>query len=104
MKKIIAFLLASLMVFGLFGCGGSEAGTETKGTEPETTGTTAPAAPEGLHVGFGKVDITPMGQTVHLQGGDWASRISSGMLDQQFVTCVAITEGETTVLLYTLEF
>lgn len=104
MKQIFALFLAVMMVFGLLGCGGSEESTETKGTEPKATETTAPAVLEGLHVGFGKVDITPMGQSVHLQGGDWASRIASGMLDQQFVTCVAITEGETTVLLYTLDF
>ena len=107
MKKLIALLLAAVMAFGLFGCGGSDTETAATGeskraTEP--TQATEPAAPEGLQVGYGKVDITPMGETVHLQGGDWKSRISSGLLDQQFVTCIAIREGDQTVLLYTMDF
>ncbi|MBR4864086.1 MAG: hypothetical protein IKU07_05865 [Oscillospiraceae bacterium] len=87
MKKLLAFLLAAVLVLGLFGCGGAE---EAK-------------KPEGLLTGFGKVDITPAG-TVHLQGGDWANRRSNGLLDLLFVTCVAIQEGDTTVLLYTMDF
>ena len=92
MKKIIAVLLAAVLLLGLFGCGGAE------GEGDQTT------APQGLQAGFGRENITPMSGSVHLQGGDWRSRISNGMLDYQFVTCIALREGETTVLLYTMDF
>ena len=50
MKKLIALLLAALMIFGLAACGAkAPAGDETKGTDPvETTG----AAVEAPKVGF----------------------------------------------------
>lgn len=89
MKKLIAILLATMLVLGLVACGSSETKTE---------------APKGLQVGFGKVDITPKNGQVHLQGGDWKSRISTGMLDMQYVTCIALREGDTTVLLYSMDF
>lgn len=86
MKKILALVLAAVLLLGICGCGESKE-----------------KAPEGLQVGFGKVDITPKGM-VHLQGGDWKSRVSTGLLDMQYVTCIAIREGEDTVLLYTMDF
>ena len=113
MKKLIALLLAAVMAFGLFGCSGSDTESTDADDNQQTTAPaqeteppqeTEPAAPEGLQVGYGKVDITPMGKTVHLQGGDWKSRISTGMLDMQYVTCIAIREGDQTILLYTMDF
>ena len=43
MKKLIAMLLAMVMVFGLVACGGTEKPAETQAAVPEAT---APAAPE----------------------------------------------------------
>ena len=91
MKKLVTILLAFVLLMSLVACGAdTEAGKND--------------APQGLQVGFGRENITPLGATVHLQGGDWASRISSGLLDYQFVTCIAIREGDVTVLLYTMDF
>lgn len=89
MKKILALILAAVMLLSVCGCSGSGSGEE--------------AVPKGLQAGFGKVDITPKSK-VHLQGGDWKSRVSTGMLDMQYVTCIALREGETTILLFTMDF
>ncbi len=74
----------------MFGCAGSGKGEED-----------APAA-AGLQVGFGKENFSPS-DPVPLQGGDWKNRISTGMLDYLFVTCIAITNGDDTVLIYTID-
>jgi len=52
--------------------------------------------------GFGRADITP-DYTVHLQGGPWKNRRTTGVLDHVYATCVAFRQGEDTVLLYTLD-
>ena len=75
MKKLVCFLMTLVMLLCLMGCSESETA--------ETQATTE-AAVEGLQVGFGRESITPQGMTVHLQGGDWANRRSTGMLDMQY--------------------
>ncbi len=87
MKKTVAILLAAVMLLTLFGCGAS--GEQTK-------------TPQGLQAGFGREKITPS-DNVYLQGGDWRNRMSTGLLDYQYVTCVALKNGDTTVLLYTMD-
>ena len=92
MKKIICMLLACMMLLGLCACGGNQAATAT----------TAPAAPEGLQVGFGRTNITPS-YSVALQGGDYTKRMSQGVMDNLYATCIAIKSGEEIVLLYTID-
>lgn len=53
-----------------------------------------------LKVGFGRADITP-DYPVHLQGGNYRGRVSTEILDRLYTTCIAISTGEQTVLLYT---
>ena len=65
-------------------------------------GESAEKAPEGLQVGYGRENITPS-YTVHLQGGTWKERKSTGLLDYVYATCIALSEGGQTVLLYTLD-
>ena len=89
MKKIITILLAAVMLLSLMGCGGD--------------GNAEPAEVQGLQAGFGREKITPS-DNVYLQGGDWKNRMSTGKLDYQYVTCVALKNGDTTVLLYTMDF
>ena len=55
-----------------------------------------------LRAGFGRVDITP-DYSVHIQGSNWRGRISDGVLDTLYTTCVALSLGDTTLLLYTMD-
>ena len=55
-----------------------------------------------FRAGFGREDITP-DYPVYLQGGPWKSRRTTGILDRVYATCVALAQGEDTVLLYTLD-
>ena len=93
MKKRITFLLVLAMVLSLCACAGSgSAGGET----------TAPAA-AGLQVGFSKVNITP-DYSVGMDGhSNSDTRHSEGFQDHIFITCIAVAEGEETILLYTVD-
>ena len=56
-----------------------------------------------LSVGFAKENITP-DYPVHISGyGDDEIRMSEGIRDQMYITCIAITDGDDTVLLYTAD-
>ena len=89
MKKFLSVALILALVLGLCACSGS--------------GDAAGGKKDGVYVGFGRENITP-DYTVHMSGGDWKSRPSSGFMDVQYVTCIAITEGGQTLLLYTMDF
>ena len=89
MKKYIAFLLALVLSLSLWGCGDS--GTDSGNTM------------EGLNIGYGRADITP-DFNVGLGGySDNETRISSGILDFLYATCIAFTEGDKTILLITVD-
>ena len=91
MKRIITLLLALTMVFGLCACAGSGNAGET---EP---------APAGLQVGFSKVQITPE-YSVGMDGHSNAeTRFSEGFQDHIYITCIAVSEGEETILLFTVD-
>lgn len=89
MKKILCMILTFLTLPGLCACGGQSGNA----TEP---------ADAGLQVGFGRTNITP-GYSVALQGGDYTKRMSQGVLDNLYATCIAIRSGDETVLLYTID-
>ena len=86
MKKIIALILVLVMTLSLCACSGSAMGSK-----------------KCLYVGFSRQDITPTYE-VHMAGGDWKSRTSTGFIDMITLTCIAITEGDKTLLLYTMDF
>ena len=87
MKKILTLLLVAALALGLFGCGGS----------------TNKLDPTKLSVGFAKEDVTPE-FSVGLGGySDSETRKSTGVLDRIYVTCIAISQDDTTVLLFTLD-
>ena len=83
MKRIIAFVLMTCLILGLCACGDN-------------------GGKSSLKVGFSRVSILPDGSEC-LGGGDASSRNSQGYLDETAATCIAITEGEETVLIYTLD-
>ena len=86
MKRFFALLLAALMVFSLFACGN----TEEKQAE---------AAPK-LQLGYGRVCITPE-TSVPLNGyGTSTDRMSTEVLDDLYVTCIAMSDGNNTALLF----
>ena len=88
MKKLIAIAIALLTVLSLCACGGSGEGGSKKN-------------PEGLQVGYSRQSIMPEGQ-VGLGGySDQATRKSQGFLDYVYSTCIAFSDGDETVLLYT---
>ena len=81
MKKLIALILISLLVFSLFGCGEK--------------------ASEGLQIGYGRVSIVP--EYPVMLGGGSATRISEGCQDFLYLTCVAISKDAETFLLITMD-
>lgn len=87
MKKILSLLLVLVLVLGLCACGGG--GSKT---------------PKGLTVGYGRADITPK-LSVGLHGyGDVGKRMSKGVLNKLYATCIALTdETGNTILLYTVD-
>ena len=96
MKKWISLILALVLALGLVACGGS--GNSTPGTE----GGNETAA--GLQVGFGRESVMPDDITkVHLAGGDANKRIATTVKDTLYVTCVALKEGDQTILVYTMD-
>lgn len=86
MKKIISLMLAVLLVLSLCACGGAEDKTEDK-------------TMEGLHVGYARADISPK-SPVGLDGYFNSDvRIHTTVMDPLYVTCIAVTDGDETVLL-----
>ena len=89
MKKVFAFLLAALMVFSLFACGN----TAEKQAEEE-------AAASKLQLGYGRVCITP-DKSVPLNGyGTSTNRMSTEVLNDIYVTCLAMSDGNNRALLF----
>ena len=93
MKKLISLILALVMVLGLCACGG-EAGQE---------GGKDAASTDGLQVGYAKINITPE-YPVGMGGfSDQEKRIHTGLVGYIYATCIAVTSGEETILLYTID-
>jgi len=86
MKKILCFALAAILLLGLCACG--ESGSAKKDT---------------LQAGFGRVNVTP-DYPVSLAGySNYDTRISTGYMDYLYVTCIAVTDGNDTILMYTMD-
>ena len=85
MKKVLTIVLVLAMVLGLCACGG-EGGKKF----------------DKLHVGVSRQDITPDSPIgAHIEGGGDPNRMATGILDEQTITCIAITDKTgNTVLFY----
>ena len=91
MKRIMALVLVAALCLGLCGCGASG----DTGTAPETT----QASTAVMKVGYAKTDITPT-DSVPLAGyGNSKERMSKGMLDYLYATCVYIEDAEGSAVL-----
>ena len=90
MKKLICLVLTAMLILGLCACGGDGAGE-----------TTAPA--DGLQVGYSKVNITPDYPCGMGGYSDQEKRLHTGLVDYIYATCIAVTSGEETILLYTID-
>lgn len=88
MKKLLSFLLVSVLCLSLLACGN----------------TAKPQGPKEFSVGFGRADITSK-TSVPLAGyGKTTERMSEGILTPLFATCIAITdETGKTVMFYTID-
>ena len=87
MKKLITILLALTMILSLCACGSSN------GEEQQNTSA-------GLQIGYGRANVTP-DFSVGIGGySDNETRRSEGFLDYLYITCIAVTEGEETLLIF----
>ena len=95
MKKLFVLLLAACLMLSLLACGGSEpAGSAPKGTEAK------PAETAGMKVGYGRANITPE-YSVPLAGyGNTSMRMSTSFQTYLYSNCVAVSDGENTVLMF----
>ena len=87
MKKILCVFLAAMMTLSLCACAGSGGSAKSS----------------ALQAGFGRVNVTP-DYPVSMAGyGNYDTRISTGYMDYLYVTCIAVTDGNDTILMYTMD-
>ncbi|MBR3978108.1 MAG: hypothetical protein IKJ94_00615 [Oscillospiraceae bacterium] len=91
MKKSISLLLVTCLLLTLCACGTGGAGETTEATL------------QGLHVGYARESIMPDGRVNMSGSGNQAHRISDGFYDMLYATCLAMSEGGNTVLLYSTD-
>ena len=108
MKKSVCLLLSMVLVFSLWACSGSDAGTaDNTEKAPETTAATEPAPTEDptvLQAGFARQDCIPDDPLVHIAGGTAADDpATDGLLDNLAVTCVALKKNGETYLIFTCD-
>lgn len=88
MKKILCIMLVLAMVLGLCACGAGGEGEQTN---------------DQLMIGYGREDITPK-DSVPLSGyGMTSQRFHENVMDYIYGTCIAATQGDETVLFYTVD-
>lgn len=89
MKKFLCLVLSVIIVLSLCACGASEGGND-KAAE--------------FQIGFARVKAMPDTYPVHIAGNDAGKDVCEGsFLDELSVTCVAMKQGEETVLVYSCD-
>ena len=89
MKRLLALALAVILTLSLCACGSSGSDNNTSTTS--------------LQVGYGKVDITPTFPVGMGGYSDYATRRVEGFITYLYATCIAMTEGDETILAYTID-
>lgn len=90
MKKVVTLFLTAIMLLNLCACAGGGENTD----QPEEN---------ALQVGYAKVNVTP-NYAVSLSGySDDETRISDGYVEPIYATCLALTQAEETILVFTLD-
>ena len=85
MKRFLCIVLSICLLLSLCGCFGLK------------------EDPNALRVGFGRVDVTP-DFSVGLGGyGNAETRRSNGVVDRLYITCIAITKADETILMLTAD-
>ncbi|MBR2615786.1 MAG: neutral/alkaline non-lysosomal ceramidase N-terminal domain-containing protein [Clostridia bacterium] len=123
MKRSISLILAALLLLSLVSCAAPkievpeetafETTTEEK-KEPSVQNQPVkgdiireePAGTfekEGFSVGFGRYKITPSRGTPMAGYGNTESRLSEKTMDDLFITCVAVWDGEKTALFFSVD-
>lgn len=93
MRKFLCAFLTAVLVLGLCACGNSQKNDE------------AAAAPDaGFQVGFGRRGSMPTQYPVHIAGNDAGrDKCEGSYLDELSVTCVAMKQGDQTVLVFSCD-
>lgn len=106
MRRTVCFLLSlAMLLTACVSCGDNTDNNSLESTGDETTASVIsqkiPAEKyDGVfRVGYDRQDITPEG-AIYLVGG--TTKLTS-VLDPLYATCIAINDGETTALLYTVD-
>ncbi len=91
MKRVFAIIITFAIAFGLCACGGS--------TSDETQGASA----AGFQIGFARESIMPK-TPVGMPGfANAEHRISTGYTDILYTSCLAFSEGEDIILMYSVD-
>ncbi len=100
MKRLIALILLGAILCGLLGCGSSKETETTENTNTQQTVAGVLPEGEGFRVGYGRAYITPE-ENLPMGGfGNSMNRIMKDVIDETYVTCIAMTdERDYTVLL-----
>ena len=94
MKKLLSLIMVMVLLVSLCACGSAAGAAETTGS----------AAGETLRVGYGKANITPRDPVPMGGYGRSDQRISQGVLNYLWVTCIAITDSsDNTILLFGMD-
>lgn len=99
MKKIISLILVIMLLL----CGCSAPKQQTAQTAATTEDATLPEEAPALQAGFSKICITPADPQPLGGYSDNATRISTDVLMDLYATCIAVTSGDETILLFTLD-
>ncbi len=93
MKRLLTMLLCVGLLLGLVACGGGDQELPETTATP-TTEDTLTVKGEGFRVGFGRAIITPE-ENLPLGGfGTSSTRVMTDVLDDIYVSCIAMTDAE----------
>ncbi len=110
MKRILFLTLAFLMLLTSFSsCGSSSLASETTGedkteaAETKTEDTKEKRDPTGFAAGFARVEINPTSSVGMAGYGNTEFRRSTVIEDDLTVSCTAVSDGENTALLFSVD-